>query len=134
MSPRADKSVMGYNGIRTQYGCKQRGLILAGEGSAVAQHTEQAERDELARAVVREIERCGFPREFGYVVTRELGGPWSLTRMLGYLRGVRPTSADDIADELLAILADRDRIVRQQQAEQSNAALTAFYNRPDREQ
>ena len=91
---------------------------------------DREQRDVLARSVMSEFERLGFPKEFGYVVVRELGGPWSLSRMLGYLRGVRPTRADEIADELLAIVADRDRIVRQQQAEQSNAAITAFYNRP----
>ena len=86
-------------------------------------------RDELYDAVIAQIERLGFPQEFGVVVADQLSGEWSLGRMLGYLRGARPTSMEEIADELVAILEMRASFVRKKEAQRSQAVITDFYNR-----
>lgn len=90
-------------------------------------------RDYMRQRVVEETVRLGFPEEFGQLVAEQLGGEWSCRRMLGYLTGAQPRSMEDVADEMLAILADRQRIVETKRADQSTAAVTAFYNRPGRE-
>ena len=50
------------------------------------------------------MEDLGFPEDFGEVLVAQLGGPWSLRRMTGYLLGARPTRFEPIADELVVIL------------------------------
>lgn len=91
--------------------------------------TQQDER-EVARAdLVAAIEQLGYPGEFGEVLAHELGGAWSMRRMTGYLRSARPSSPEEIADELVAILDQRRRIVEQKVSQRANDSITAFYNR-----
>ena len=86
---------------------------------------EQA-RERLLRAFVD----LGYPMEFGAVVADELRGEKSMSRMTGYLRSARPSSMEDIADEMLAIISERDSWVGKLVSEQANAKITEFYNRP----
>ena len=48
------------------------------------------------------------------------------------LEELNPTKRvmEDIADEMLALMEQRDRWVEQRRSEEANAAITAFYNRP----
>lgn len=91
-----------------------------------------SERAREAARLVAAVAGLGFPEEFGQVLARELGGPWSMRRMTSYLLGARPTRPEDVADELVAILAERDRLVEQHRSEHANASVTAFYNLPGR--
>ena len=81
--------------------------------------------DELLEAVVE----LGFPVEFGAALAAGLGGEWSMRRMIGYLRGARPRSMEQIADELVAITDERTRIVERKMSERAQGTLTEFYNR-----
>ena len=63
-------------------------------------------RDEL----IRELDKLGYPAEFGAVIAKNLGSPKAIRRMSSYLRQVRPKKPEMIADEMLAIQSDRDRI------------------------
>ena len=96
--------------------------------------TDERRRREAARAqLVRAIEELGYPGEFGEVIASQLGGEKSMRRMTSYLRGARPGSPEEIADEMLAILEQRSRWVEQKMSERANSSLTAFYNRPREE-
>lgn len=86
----------------------------------------EAARNELVAAVVR----LGFPPEFGMLVANELGGEKSMRRMTSYLRGARPKTMEEVADELVAILEQRSAWVEHKISERANASMTAFYNRP----
>ena len=77
-------------------------------------------------AAVREL---GYPEELGAALAAGLGGEWSMHRMTGYLRGARPRTMEEIADEMVAILDQRQAIVERKMAEHSQEQLTAFYNR-----
>ena len=81
-------------------------------------------------AVVREL---GYPEELGAALAAGLGGEWSMKRMAGYLRGARPRSMEEIADEMVAILDHRQSIVERKRAEQSQEQLTRFDNRDKEE-
>ncbi len=61
-------------------------------------------RDELIRAI-REL---GFPAELGDAVAKHLGSPKAMERMMSYLHYVKPTRAELIADEMLAIRSEID--------------------------
>lgn len=82
------------------------------------------------QSLIDAIERLGYPQEFGVVLAQELRTDNAMERMTAYLRSARPSSPEEIADELLAITSMRDRWVEQKISEHANASLTAFYNRP----
>ena len=44
-----------------------------------------------------------------------------MSRMIGYLHHAKPRSAEEIADEMLAIMSDRERWIKKKEAEQANA-------------
>ena len=92
--------------------------------------TDAQERREARQRLLDAVRAIGFPEEFGDLLADELRGPWSMNRMTGYLLGERPRSIEQIADELLAIVEQRDRIAEQKRSEHANASITAFYNRP----
>ena len=72
----------------------------------------------------------GLPTEFGDLMARELRSAVAMDRMRAYLLGVRPRRMEEIADEMLAIMEQRDAWIEQKRSEEANAAITAFYNRP----
>lgn len=74
-------------------------------------------REELVRAV----EALGYPAEFGLVLAGELRGAKSMRRMASYLRQAQPSSPEEIADEMLAILEQNQVWARKHQAEEADA-------------
>ena len=50
----------------------------------------------------------GFPQELGEAVARHLGSPKAIDRMTAYLDYAKPSRAEEIVDEMLAIRADID--------------------------
>ena len=87
------------------------------------------ERERAREDLIYAIQELGYPPEFGVVIARELGGAKSMRRMTAYLRGARPGSPEEIADEMLAILEQRHTWVQQKMSERANASITQFYNR-----
>ncbi len=96
-------------------------------------HMATEEERRAARAgLVSAAVRVGLPIEFAELLVHELRTTPAMQRMTAYLLGVRPTHMEDIADEMLAIMEQRDRWFEQKRSEEANATITAFYNRPDR--
>ena len=81
-------------------------------------------RDELAAAV----KRLGFPKELGEQVAKQLGSPKAMDRMLAYLYNVKPTTAELIVDEMLAICSDIDNWHNKKDAEEANAKYNEILN------
>lgn len=61
-------------------------------------------RDDLISAVVS----LGFPAELGEAAARHLGSPKAIERMTMYLHYAKPTDANTLVDEMLAIRAEID--------------------------
>lgn len=76
---------------------------------------------EAYRDLVDAIVRMGYPEEFGRVIAKNLGSEKTMRRMTAYLRQAKPRSAEEIADEMLAIMSDRERWIRKKEAEEANA-------------
>ena len=72
-------------------------------------NASQKKREELHEKLVDLIERMGYPREFGHAIAVSLRTEKAMGRMMNYLIKARPGSAEEIADEMLAIQSDRDR-------------------------
>ena len=49
------------------------------------------------------------------------------TRMLGYLYRMTDPRLEDLVDEMLAILSDRDRLIQKKEAERAQAAVSEIY-------
>lgn len=78
------------------------------------------ERTRLYQELIRALEKMGYPEEFGAAIAGNLRTEKTMSRMLGYLRNAHPRSAEEIADEMLAIMEDRERWIQKKSAE--------FYN------
>lgn len=91
---------------------------------------EDQERQHAYAELATALLRLGYPEEFAQVLASELHSAKAMRRMAAYVNGVRPTSPEQIADELLAITYERDRWIEQKMSEHANATITRFYNRP----
>ena len=79
--------------------------------------SRQAVYEELVDTIVR----MGYPEEFGILIADSLEGEKSMARMSSYLHQFRPTSAEEITDEMLSILEDNSRWREKK--------ISEFYNR-----
>jgi hypothetical protein len=81
-------------------------------------------RKELIDAIV-----CmGYPEEFGEMIARNLGSEKMMRRMTAYLFSAKPRTAEEIADEMLALMSDRERWIAKKESERANARYNEFLN------
>lgn len=71
----------------------------------------------------------GYPEEFCDQITRNLNTDWTAQRMIGYLSHYRKLPPEEIVDEMLAILSDRNSIMQKHQLEETNARWNNYLNR-----
>lgn len=64
----------------------------------------------------------GYPEVFCDEITKNLNTDFTAQRMIGYLRHYEFLPLEEIADEMLAILSDRNRIMQKKEMERTNAA------------
>ena len=76
---------------------------------------------EAYRGLVDTLVRMGYPEEFGRLIAKNLGSEKMMRRMTAYLYNAKPRSAEEIADEMLAIMSDRERWIAKKEAQQANA-------------
>ncbi len=89
---------------------------------------KQKEWARIRNELVSAIAELGFPKELGEQIAKQLGGTGSMTRMIAYLRYVKPRSAELIVDEMLAICSDVDRWRDKKASEEANARYTEYLN------
>lgn len=70
----------------------------------------------------------GYPEPFCDQVTKNLNTDWTAQRMIGYLSHNRHLPMEEVADEMLAILSDRNRIMQKKELESSNARWNDYMN------
>lgn len=68
----------------------------------------------------------GYPEEFSDVVTKNLNTDFTAKRMIGYLNNYKFPALEEVVDEMLAILSDRNRIMEKKELEKTNAAWNEF--------
>lgn len=83
---------------------------------------------EAWRELVGTIKAMGYPEEFGQAIAKNLGSEKTMRRMTAYLYSAKPRSAEEIADEMLAIMEDRERWIRKKEAERANARINQILN------
>lgn len=68
----------------------------------------------------------GYPESFCDLVTKNLNTDFTATRMMGYLYRYSNPRLEDVADEMLAILDDRNRIMEKKELEEINKKWNEF--------
>lgn len=89
---------------------------------------KMTEAEKKKAQLISILVRYGYPKEFGAVIGEELHSEKSLNRMISYLLQGRPGSAEEIADEMLAIQADKEQWIRKKTAEYANAKYNELLN------
>ena len=70
----------------------------------------------------------GYPKEFcAEIAYKNMNTDYTATRMLGYLYRVSDPRLEDLVDEMLAILSDRDAIIQKKEMEHAQAVINEIY-------
>ena len=70
----------------------------------------------------------GYPKEFcAEIAYKNMNTDYTATRMLGYLYRVSDPRIEDLVDEMLAILSDRDAIILKKEMEHAQAVINEIY-------
>lgn len=68
----------------------------------------------------------GYPEQFCDEVTKNLSTDFTAKRMIGYLLHYQKLPLEEIADEMLAILSDRNRIMQKKELESINSSWNNY--------
>ena len=70
----------------------------------------------------------GYPKEFcAEIAYKNMNTDYTATRMLGSLYRVTNPRIEDLVDEMLAILSDRDAIIQKKEMEHAQAVINEIY-------
>lgn len=86
-------------------------------------------KSEYSIKLYNELLMRGYPEPFCDEITKNLNTDFTAKRMLGYLSNYSKLPCEEIVDEMLAILSDRNRIM----AKKENEAVNAAWNQVLRE-
>lgn len=81
------------------------------------------------RELIERVKRKGYPEQFGKDIAKNLGSEKLMRRMISYLDMANPRSAEEIADEMLAIMEDRERWIKKKEAEYYNSCYNDLLSR-----
>lgn len=80
--------------------------------------------DELYKVLLTK----GYPKELcAEIAYKNLNTDYTATRMLGYLYRYTEPRLEDVIDERIAILSDREEIIKKKEMEQSQAVINEIY-------
>lgn len=85
-------------------------------------------RSEKSMELYQLMREHGYPEEFCEVITQNLNTDFTARRMIGYLDYYDHAPVEQVVDEMLAILSDRERIMQKKALESNNAAWNEFLN------
>ena len=71
--------------------------------------------------------RKGYPEDFAGLVASEMRTEFTASRMIGYISRSDRLPLEEVADEMLAILSDRDRITEKHMLEHAQAVINEMY-------
>lgn len=70
----------------------------------------------------------GYPKEFcAEIVYKNMNTDYTATRMLGYLYRVSNPRIEDLVDEMVVILSDRDELIQKKEMEHAQAVINEIY-------
>ena len=84
-------------------------------------------RTEISMQLYNMMLEHGYPENLCDLVTRNLNTDYTATRMIGYLSHYSYLPEVEVVDEMLAILSDRNAIMRKKESEQAQAKINEIY-------
>ena len=70
----------------------------------------------------------GYPKELcAEIAYKNMNTDYTATRMLGYLYRISNPRIEDLIDEMLAILSDRNAIILKKELEQAQSVINDVY-------
>ncbi len=83
---------------------------------------------ERSAELFRVLQEKGFPEDFcREIAYKRMNTDYTASRMLGYLYRYTEPRIEDVVDEMLAILSDRDTLIKKHELEQAQAKLNKIY-------
>lgn len=82
---------------------------------------------ELSRQLYEELHRRGYDEGLCTIIAKQMCTEWTARRMLGYVRQAPHLKEEELVDEMLGILADRDRIIQKKEAEFYQSKVNELY-------
>lgn len=85
------------------------------------------QKSEISLLLYKMMIERGYPENLCDLITRNLNTDYTATRMIAYLSHYSHLPEVEVVDEMLAILSDRNEIIRKKEAEQAQAAINNVY-------
>lgn len=90
-------------------------------------------RNESSARLYEELLREGYDRDLCYtIVVKYMNTDYTAERMLGYLARAGNPPEEELVDEMLAILSDREMYINKHINEESQARVSAWYSSEER--
>lgn len=83
-------------------------------------------KSDLSRQLYELMLQRGYEENFCDIVTKNLNTDFTASRMIGYLYHYVHPPVEEIADEMISILSDRNRIMQKKELEETNARWNDF--------
>lgn len=84
-------------------------------------------RTELSMQLYHMLVERGYHEELCDVITKNLNTDFTAARMIGYLCQYSHLNEGEVVDEMLAILSDRNAIIKKKETEKAQAAINEMY-------
>ena len=84
-------------------------------------------RTEISMQLYNMMLERGYPENLCDLVTRNLNTDYTATRMICYLSHYSYLPEVEVVDEMLAILSDRNAIIKKKESEQAQAKINEIY-------
>lgn len=84
------------------------------------------QRTEVSMQLYKLMLERGYPEEFCDIITKNLNTDFTAQRMIGYLYHYDYPPVEEIADEMISILSDRNQIMEKKELEEVNARWNDF--------
>lgn len=84
-------------------------------------------RTEISMQLYNLMMERGYPENLCDLVTRNLNTDYTATRMIGYLSHYSDLPDVEVVDEMLAILSDRNELIKKKESEQAQDRISEIY-------
>lgn len=85
------------------------------------------ERTALSLQLYNMLLERGYHKELCEAITKNLNTDYTATRMIGYLCQYSYLPEEQLVDEMLAILSDREALIKKKETEQAQAKINEIY-------
>ena len=85
------------------------------------------ERTALSKQLYQIMLNRGYPENLCDLVTKNLNTDFTASRMIGYLSHYSHLPDVEVVDEMLAILSDRNAIMKKKESEKAQEAVNEIY-------